>query len=1103
MNLSATFIHRPVATALLTIGILLAGLAALRLLPVSPLPQVDFPTISVSASLPGASPETMAATVATPLERALGTIAGVTEITSSSSLGSTRVTLQFNLSRDIDGAARDVQAAINASRATLPTSLPNNPTYRKVNPADAPIMIIALTSPTMTRGQLYDAASTILSQKLSQVEGVGQVTIGGSSLPAVRVELNPTALNKYGISLEDVRNTISATNANRPLGTLENRSNNWQVYANDQAMKASDYMPLVIRYATPGTFSSASAGALIASTANAAAMGGVSTKVVNGVTVTTITTSSGTTTVTSGATGGNNATKGPNAFAVPVRLQDVASVVDSVQDIRNAGSANGKPSVLLVLNRSPGANIIETVDRVRDMLPKLQKMIPAAISMDVMMDRTPTIRASLREVEHTLMISVALVIMVVFLFLRNVRATFIPSVAVPVSLIGTFSVMYLAGFSLNNLSLMALTIATGFVVDDAIVVLENISRHIEEGMKPLAAALRGAREVGFTVLSMSLSLIAVFIPLLMMGGIVGRLFQEFAITLSVAILVSLVVSLTTTPMMCARLLRPAVPEEEQGRFFRASERVFRWLHDGYARTLAVALRYSAVVWLVLLATVALNVWLYVIVPKGFFPQQDTGRLIGFIRADQATSFQAMQPKLDNFIRIVQSDPAVENVTGFTGGSQRNTGQMFVTLKPLSQRKESADAIVARLRVKLAKEPGASLFLTPVQDIRVGGRQSSSQYQFTLQSDDLQVLRDWEPKVRAAISNIKGIEDVDTDTNDKGLQTSVIIDRDAASRLGVTAQQVDAVLNDAFGQRLVSTIYNPLNQYRVVMELSQEYLQGPHALNDIYVVTGNGRRVPLSAFATVMPTSTPLGVNHQGQFAASTISFNLAEGFSLSQATDAVKRAMAQIGAPETLQANFQGGAKAFQDSLKSQPILILAAIITIYIVLGILYESYVHPLTILSTLPSAGVGALLALLAFKTEFSIIALIGVILLIGIVKKNAIMMIDFAIDAERRDGLSPRDAIHRACLLRFRPILMTTMAALLGAVPLAIGRGDGAELRAPLGISIVGGLVVSQLLTLYTTPVVYLTLDRWRLKVKAWRERRRGGPRDAAPATGTES
>ncbi|CAG9164932.1 Multidrug resistance protein MdtC [Cupriavidus laharis] len=1103
MNLSATFIHRPVATALLTIGILLAGLAALRLLPVSPLPQVDFPTISVSASLPGASPETMAATVATPLERALGTIAGVTEITSSSSLGSTRVTLQFDLSRNIDGAARDVQAAINASRATLPTSLPNNPTYRKVNPADAPIMIIALTSPTMTRGQLYDAASTILAQKLSQVEGVGQVTIGGASLPAVRVELNPTALNKYGISLEDVRNTISATNANRPLGTLENRTNNWQVYANDQAMKASDYMPLIVRYATPGTFSSASAGALIASTANATAMGGVSTKVVNGVTVTTITTSSGTTTVTSSATGGNNATTGPNSFSVPVRLQDVASVIDSVQDIRNAGSANGKPSVLLVLNRSPGANIIETVDRVRDMLPTLQKMIPAAISMDVMMDRTPTIRASLREVEHTLMISVALVIMVVFLFLRNVRATFIPSVAVPVSLIGTFSVMYLAGFSLNNLSLMALTIATGFVVDDAIVVLENISRHIEEGMKPLAAALRGAREVGFTVLSMSLSLIAVFIPLLMMGGIVGRLFQEFAITLSVAILVSLVVSLTTTPMMCARLLRPAVPEAEQGRFFRASEHVFRWLHDGYARTLAVALRYSAVVWVILLATVALNVWLYVIVPKGFFPQQDTGRLIGFIRADQATSFQAMRPKLDNFIKIVQSDPAVENVTGFTGGSQRNTGQMFVTLKPLSQRKESADAIIARLRVKLAKEPGASLFLQPVQDIRVGGRQSSSQYQFTLQSDDLQVLRDWEPKVRAAISNIKGIEDVDTDTNDKGLQTSVIIDRDAASRLGVTAQQVDAVLNDAFGQRLVSTIYNPLNQYRVVMELSEEYLQGPQALRDIYVVTGNGRRVPLSAFATVMPSSTPLGVNHQGQFAASTISFNLAEGFSLSQATDAIRRAMAQIGAPETLQANFQGGAKAFQDSLKSQPILILAAIITIYIVLGVLYESYVHPLTILSTLPSAGVGALLALLAFKTEFSIIALIGVILLIGIVKKNAIMMIDFAIDAERREGLSPRDAIHRACLLRFRPIMMTTMAALLGAVPLAIGHGDGAELRAPLGISIVGGLVVSQLLTLYTTPVVYLTLDRWRLKVKAWRERRRGGPRGSAPAAGTES
>ncbi|MCA3192592.1 efflux RND transporter permease subunit [Cupriavidus sp.] len=1087
MNLSATFIHRPVATALLTIGILLAGIAAFRLLPVSPLPQVDFPTISVSASLPGASPETMAATVATPLERALGAIAGVTEITSSSSLGSTRVTLQFDLSRDIDGAARDVQAAINASRATLPTSLPNNPTYRKVNPADAPIMIIALTSPTMTRGQLYDAASTILAQKLSQVEGVGQVTIGGSSLPAVRVELNPTALNHYGISLEDVRNTISATNANRPLGILDNPNTAWQVYANDQAMAAKDYMPLIIRYATPGTYSSTSAGALIASTANAAAGGNVSTKTVNGVTTTTITTSSGTTTISTGATGGNVNSGGPNSFAVPVRLQDVANVVDSVQDIRNAGSANGKPSVLLVLNRSPGANIIETVDRVNDMLPQLRKMIPATISLDVMMDRTPTIRASLREVEHTLMISVALVIMVVFVFLRNVRATLIPSVAVPVSLVGTFTIMYLAGFSLNNLSLMALTIATGFVVDDAIVVLENISRHIEEGMKPMAAALRGAREVGFTVLSMSLSLIAVFIPLLLMGGIVGRLFQEFAITLSVAILVSLVVSLTTTPMMCARLLRP-VHEEKQGRFHRATEHLFVRLQNAYGRTLGVALRHGLIVWIVLLLTICLNVYLYVIVPKGFFPQQDTGRLIGFIRADQATSFQLMRTKLDNFIKIVQSDPAVVNVTGFTGGSQRNTGQMFVTLKPLSERSETADQIVARLRGKLAKEPGASLFLTPVQDIRIGGRQSSSAYQFTLQSDDLDVLRAWEPKVRAAISNIKGLEDVDTDTNDKGLQTSVIIDRDAASKLGVTAQQVDAILNDAFGQRLVSTIYHPLNQYRVVMELSPEYLQGPHALQDIYVVTGGGRRVPLSAFARVTPTSTPLGVNHQGQFAASTISFNLAEGYSLSQATDAIKLAMAQIGAPETLQANFAGGAKAFQDSLKSQPLLILAAIITIYIVLGILYESYVHPLTILSTLPSAGVGALLALLLFKTEFSIIALIGVILLIGIVKKNAIMMIDFAIDAERRDGLSPRDAIYRACLLRFRPIMMTTAAALLGAVPLALRRGDGAELRAPLGISIVGGLVVSQLLTLYTTPVVYLTLDRWRLKVNAWRARR---------------
>jgi multidrug efflux pump len=1018
MNISEPFVKRPVATTLLTIGIALAGLVAFKLLPVAPLPQVDFPTISVSANLPGASPEVMASTVATPLERALGRIAGVTEITSNSSLGSTRVTLQFELSRDIDGAARDVQAAINAARSQLPTSLPNNPTYRKVNPADAPIMILGLTSDTYTQGQMYDAASTILAQKLSQVGGIGQVTVGGSALPAVRVEMNPDALSKYMIGLDDVRAAINATNANRPKGSVDDGTRHWQIYANDQARTAAEYLPLIIAYR------------------NGAA----------------------------------------------VRLGDVADVLDSVQDVRNAGSANGQPAVFIILNRQPGANIVKTVDAVTALLPELKASIPAAIDMRVMMERTTTIRAALGEVEGALAISIALVILVVLIFLRNLRATLIPAVAVPVSLIGTFGVMWLAGFSINNLSLMALTIATGFVVDDAIVVLENVSRHIEAGMKPMQAALLGAREVGFTVLSMTLSLIAVFIPILLMGGIVGRLFREFSVTLSVALLVSLVISLTTTPMMCARLLKNREKDKPAGRLETLAERFFLRLQAGYGRSLAWALGHAPLVLLILFCTIALNFFLYAHVPKGFFPQQDTGRVIGSIRADQGISFQAMRVKLADFVRIVKSDPAVENVLAYTGGGQRNRGFMFISLKPLNVRKIGADQVIQRLRGKLAQEPGANLFLNPVQDIRIGGRISDATYQFTLQGDDLQQVQLWAPRIEAALRQRPDVAtDVNSDQEVRGLQTSLVFDRESMARLGLGAKQVDSALNLAFGQAVVSTIYAELNQYRVVMEVAPQYWQSPEGLKGVWLVSPAKGLVPLSAISHWETTIAPLAVNHQGQFVASTISFNLPDKVSLSQATIAVNNIMADIGVPATIHGTFQGTARAFQASLESQPWLILAALVAVYIVLGILYESLVHPITILSTLPSAGVGALLALMLFGKEFNIIALIGVILLIGIVKKNAIMMIDFALDTERRHGTSPREAIFAAAQMRFRPIMMTTMAALLGAVPLAIGFGYGAALRQPLGISIIGGLAFSQLLTLYTTPVVYLYLDRLRLWV----------------------
>lgn len=1020
MNLSEPFIRKPVATTLLTLAIVLAGSVACLQLPISPLPQIDFPTITVNASLPGASPEIVASSMATPLERQFGRIAGVTEMTSSSTLGSTSITLQFDLNRNIDAAARDVEAAINAARGNLPANLPNNPTYRKVNPADSPILILALTSETYSKGQMYDAASTILAQKLAQVSGVGQVSVGGSSLPAVRVELNPDALNKYGIGLESVRTALSSANANKPKGHLADSSHTWTVMDNDQLFQAIEYQPLIVAYRNGS----------------------------------------------------------------PVRVSDVASVQDSVEDIRTAGYANGKPSVLLVISRQPGANIIETVDRIKALLPELHAAISSAIDLSLILDRTTTIRASILDVEITLVIAIILVIIVVFAFLRDLRATFIPAIAVVVSLVGTFGVMYLLGFSLDNLSLMALTISTGFVVDDAIVVVEDITRYLEKGMSPVQAALRGSAEIGFTVLSMSASLIAVFIPILLMGGIVGRLFREFAITLSIAIAVSLVVSLTTTPMVCALLLKSG--QQEHGRLYHFSEGLFQRILRGYEITLTRVLRHPVLTLLALILMVALNVALFIHVPKGFFPQQDTGRLMGSIQADQDTSFQAMQQRLLQMIKIVKDDPAVASLAGFTGGGGVNTARIFITLKPLDERKISADQVIARLRPKLVKIPGATLYLQSAQDLRIGGRQSNALYQYTLQSDTFSDVAAWAPKLLEQLRQIPILTDVNSDQQNLGMQALLEYDRDTAARFGISSNLLDNTLYDAFGQRQVSTMYRSLNQYHVVMEAAPSYWQSPQSLSNIYVTSSSGQQVPLSAVARYAPATAPLAVNHQGPFSAVTLSFNLASGVALGDAVTAIDQAKAKIGFPNSVRGSFQGTAQAYQDALANEPWLIATAVAAVYIVLGILYESYIHPVTILSTLPSAGLGAVLALLLTGTDLSLIATIGVILLIGIVKKNAILMIDFALASERSEGKSPRDAIHEACLLRLRPILMTTLAAMLGALPLALDSGTGGELRRPLGIAIIGGLLVSQVLTLYTTPVVYLCWDRVRRAIAQPRE-----------------
>jgi multidrug efflux pump len=1019
MSLSAPFIARPIGTTLLTIAVALFGVIAYVFLPVSALPQVDFPTIQVNAILPGANPDTMASSVATPLERQFGRIAGITEMTSSSQLGSTQITIQFDLTRNIDAAGRDVLAAINAARGQLPPNLPSNPSYKKINPADAPILLLAMTSDVIETPQIYDLASSIVQQKISQVPGVGQVNVSGGALPAVRIDVNPSALSGYGLGLDDVRNLLAVANTNTPKGSISGRNQAWALNTSDQLFKAAPYQSLVLSYRNGGV----------------------------------------------------------------LHLSDVAHIADSVEDVRNAGYANGKKAVLLFINRQPAANIIETVDQIKALLPSIRASIPLTVNLAILQDRTTTIRASVHDVEFTMLISIALVILVVFAFLRSVRSTVIPSIAVPVSLLGTFGVMYLLGYSVDNLSLMALTIATGFVVDDAIVVIENVTRHLEKGARPLEAALVGAREIGFTVVSISVSLVAVFIPILLMGGIVGRLFREFAVTLSVAIFVSMLISLTTTAMMCATLLKPR-DEELHGRLYHASERAFDWVLARYAGALRWVLRHQPLTLATFLVTMAATIYLYVVIPKGFFPQQDVGRLQGSVIADQGASFQAMERSVTGLANIVRQDPAVDTVIAFMGaggfaGSPLNKARMLVNLKDLSERKLSADEVIGRLREKLGPIPGPTLYFQADQDLRVGGRQSSAQYQYTLQGDDVKTLNIWAPRVYDKLRTLPGLVDVNSDQQTKGLGASLVFDRETSSRLGISSQMIDDTLYDAFGQRFVSTMYTQLNQYHVVLEVDPKFWQNPDSLKYIFVHSTTGGIVPLSAFTHYDSDTAPLQVNHQGQSPAVTISFNLPAGAALGPAVDAIEAAERDIRLPPGIHGSFAGTAQAYQDSLASEPILIAAAIVTVYIVLGVLYESCIHPITILSTLPSAGVGALLALMLFHMDLSVIALIGIILLVGIVKKNAIMMIDFALEAERNEHKSPEEAIYQACLLRFRPITMTTMAALLGGLPLAIGTGMGSEMRRPLGVAIIGGLIFSQMLTLFTTPVVYLYLDRVQL------------------------